>query len=49
MATKGDIPRGTFYVWAVGKRFMLLVDRMKNMEAVLRFLTALKKEEVVEK
>ncbi len=33
----------------VGKNFMLLVDKMKNMQAVLRFLTALKKEEVVEK
>jgi len=27
---------------------MLLVDKMKDMSAVLRFLQALKKEEVVE-
>ncbi len=32
----------------VGKNFMLLVDKMKDMSAVLRFLQALKKEEVVE-
>jgi transcription-repair coupling factor (superfamily II helicase) len=30
----------------VGKNFMLLVDKMKDMSAVLRFLKALKKEEV---